>query len=179
MIDFERPPASQPMHEDRLAAHKKLLMDTVAGGSPPRRRAARWVVPAVVTGLMLSGGVAVASFVTSKPASVVNEVRCYTEADTAGFYSSAVLATTHGALGDAAEDAVGNCAELWRIGLLSLGPADAQKPPVPHDPKQAAEPAEHIVPSLTACVLDEGVAAVFPGSAGTCERLGLPQLQQG
>ena len=40
-------------------------------------------------------------------------------------------------------------------------------------PDYASGPATHPVPALTACVLDNGEVAIFPGTAETCIGLGL------
>jgi hypothetical protein len=65
-------------------------------------------------------------------------------------------------------DAVGKCAELWQQGVLQPGAPNAQGP------------TGHIeqVPPLTACLTEDGVAAVFPTAREICEGLGLQRLGQ-
>jgi hypothetical protein len=62
-------------------------------------------------------------------------------------------------------DPVAQCAQVWRDGGLRQGESGPQVP----DPG-----ARLPVPELSACVLPDGSAAVFPGDAA-CARLGLPR----
>jgi len=61
-------------------------------------------------------------------------------------------------------NALATCEVDWREGFLGLGkrPLRSQLPPD-----------QRTVPPLVACVLNDGVAAVFPGTNATCSRLGL------
>ncbi|XVS63041.1 hypothetical protein ACQPYE_33005 [Actinosynnema sp. CA-299493] len=167
-----------PMATHRLAARGRHLVDAVAERPSPRRRVARWAVPGTVALCMLSGGVAVAAYVASQPATVREQVRCYTEADTRGHHEDAVGAVVEGKPADVADDAAALCSELWGLGALSAGPAAAQVPLQGHDPKSGRAEVERPVPPLTVCVVTDGVAGVFPGDPGLCERLGLPALRE-
>ena len=66
----------------------------------------------------------------------------------------------------AIDDPVAACSQAWQDGLLTSGGTHVVRP-------NSATAAK--VPTLVACTLHEGVAAVFPGDPLTCERLGLPQ----
>jgi hypothetical protein len=68
----------------------------------------------------------------------------------------------------AIQSAVGKCAELWEQGILQLGAPNA------HGPTGRLEK----VPPLTACLTQEGVAAVFPTERDVCSSLGLRGLDQ-
>ncbi|MDN5764426.1 MAG: hypothetical protein L0H96_19905 [Humibacillus sp.] len=60
-------------------------------------------------------------------------------------------------------DAIGSCATAWRMGIMT-------------DPANASSTANHPVPELTACVVDD-VLVIYPGNADTCRRLGVPDLK--
>lgn len=167
-----------PMAPHRLAARRRHLTTAVAEQSGSRRRVARWAVPGAVALCTLSGGVAVAAYVVSQPATVREQVRCYTEADARGHHQDVVGAVVEGKPADVADEAVALCSQLWGLGALTAGPAAAQTPPEGHDPKSGRAGIERAVPPLTACVVGDGVAGVFPGGPDLCGRLGLPELQE-
>jgi hypothetical protein len=109
------------------------------------------------------------------PASTPGLVRCYSVAALTGdphqFTDTAMAAADGQAPADISarvDDAVGACAGLWQIGLIQNGQI------VP-DAAAGNQP-DHVVPPLVACVLPNGVAAVFPGNDQTCRTLGLARL---
>lgn len=119
---------------------------------------------------MLGGGSA-AAYVTLKPAPATDtsQVHCYARAslssDGQGANGTEIGPGTALSPGLVPiRDAVAACAAMWRIGVLP-------------DPRHYTQPdAAHPVPALVGCVLPEGTAAIFPGPADTCARLGLPRL---
>lgn len=123
----------------------------------PRKAA---VTAGVATAAVLTMG-AGAAYLRSAPAPDKSLVHCYTSAG-----------TSHDALGtdtnypSGTTDPVATCAALWRMGYLRAGLPQAQ-------PAQPDSAVPLVVPALVACTL-HGVAAVFPGGAGTCQQLGLP-----
>lgn len=143
-----------------------------------RRRVAVWGTPGVLLALG-AGAIAAAALRGHSPAGVHNLVRCYTvdhvttdthqytdttEAAAAGQTAPDQSATVAGAL-----DA---CSALWQIGLLTPGGLAAPS----SGSGIATGSGDRPVPSLAACVLDDGRAAVFPGDAGICRHLGLAAL---
>ncbi|MDP9797630.1 hypothetical protein J2S43_006142 [Catenuloplanes nepalensis] len=137
---------------------------------PPRRR----VLP-----LALAGGVALATVTAGATAYVAfarpdGDLRdgtyCYSRATLDEEYRtlSGLGTPTDGERGPA--DAIRMCEFLWTQGWLT-----ADRKGLDPDPDTTiVRPA----PPLVACVLD-GTAAVFPGPADTCSRLGLPALTPG
>lgn len=166
-----------PMAPHRREARGGHLMTVVAEQSTSRRRRIRWAVPGAVAALMLTGGVAVAAYVVSQPATVREQVHCYTEADVNGYRSDGAGATAEGKPADVADEAVALCRQLWEFGVLTEGPAAAQAPPPEQDPKAGQPAIKRVAPPLVACVVSDGVAGVFPGDAATCARLNLPELR--
>jgi hypothetical protein len=128
-------------------------------------------------GLVTAGaGTAVGVALTSSSQPVIDHstARCYTRADlgSGGSFpgTTVSVATRRPAAGGVAAagevaDALSACAALWRQGFLTLGsPSIATPPP---------GAADATVPVLVSCTLSDGTAAVFPGDADTCLRLGL------
>jgi hypothetical protein len=132
--------------------------------APPRRRVRRMAL-AIGTGTVLVAtvGAGAAAYFSEAP-TVHSSVSCYTSAGT-----SAQDLGTQTNYRAADQDAVAICAALWEIGDLHLGVTG------PTPPSTAAEPSGVPAPPLVACVL-HGEAAVFPGDATTCQKLGLPVL---
>jgi hypothetical protein len=159
------PPPPPPMDEARQAAMRRQLVAMATGRAPSRRP------------LLLAGGAAVVAIATSAGAYAFvshsatvtdkSEARCYTEASLTGgndFTTVAELAPGRGRA--QVDDAISVCSDLWRQGFLALGATHiAQRPDTS---------VNHQVPQLTACVLSDGTAAVFPGPPSTCEALSLP-----
>lgn len=118
------------------------------------------------------GGGSAAAYVTLKaaPATDTSQVHCYARASLSsdGQWANG---TEIGQPGTAPSSglvpirhAMAACGALWRSGVLP-------------DPRHYTQPdAAHPVPALVGCVLPDGTAAIFPGPADTCARLGLPRL---
>jgi len=177
-----------PAAPDRLAA-ERLLADvpsarqlmvhaepTTARRTPwTRRRMVRWAAPGVVIALA-GGAVAAAEALGSSPASVKGEVRCYSVqqlTDNTRQYTD----TTQAAVGNQAPPdqsatvaaALDACSALWQIGFIQPGK-------IVTDVANSGSAGQRTVPSLAACVLSSGEAAVFPGDSSTCARLDLQVL---
>jgi hypothetical protein len=156
------PPAQKAIRRAQLAA---LV-------SAPRRRipgVLRWATVGVALCGVFTGGVATATMLQA-PATVRDEVRCYSAArlDESDSFTGVTLSgiTGRDEASDAAGDAVRLCAAMWRQGVLA--PEGSARMPSDTPGMQA--------PSLVGCTLDKGIAAVFPGDADVCARLGLPKL---
>jgi hypothetical protein len=155
-------PAWRPMDPNDRVRQAHAIAELIA--TPPRRRVRRMVLT-IGTGTVLVATIAAgAAAYFSETPTVRSSVYCYTSAGT-----SAQDLGTETNYRAADQDAVAICAALWEIGDLHLGLTG------PTPPSTAAEPSALPVPPLVACVL-HGEAAVFPGDASTCQRLGLPVL---
>jgi len=106
---------------------------------------------AVVAGLVATASLATAAFtfLRSEPVTNPTAVVCYATAD--------VIDGDRVGLGST-DDPVAACSAEWRDGELRT---------------------DGSVPPLVGCVNEAGAAAVFPGAGDVCERLGLPNLEQG
>jgi hypothetical protein len=155
------------------AAVRVLLEDLVADEPWPRRR--RQLMPTVTGAAALLLLAACASAVTgdhatTAPVTNTSRARCYTSVRPAftgayGLIGTTVTLTKLDGKSERVTDALGICAVLWRQGLLRPGEPGL-------GPRIGSH---HPVPSLVACVLPDGVAAVFPGRPHTCARLSLPR----
>ncbi|NUS54406.1 MAG: hypothetical protein HOV66_06030 [Streptomycetaceae bacterium] len=129
----------------------------------PRSRRG-WLIPLTVC-VAASTGVAIGGVLPgpSKPADA-NSVRCYadTEVGAEPFHGSRVSGNNE----RDDEAAMGQCALLWRQGLLIGSPPYSVAPSV-------ARPQS--VPPLVTCV-SEGFAAVFPAGPDFCKAVGLSPL---
>lgn len=152
---------------DRRRAH----LVTEIGRPPSRRSTARLTVVTGTVALTLLGGTA-AAFVAFAPATTAPQTaRCYStlthdESDTFPGTSVTLAEPTDGT--QVGFNALNQCTAIWRAGILQVGTPGTVIAPNPG--------ATHPVPTLTACRLDNGYAAVFPGDTATCAHLGLPQL---
>lgn len=152
---------------DRRRAH--LVAEI--GRPPSRRSTARAGVLTGTVALTLVGGTA-AAFVAFAPATTAPQTaRCYStvthdESDTCPGTSVTLAEPTNGTR--VGFNALDQCTAIWRAGILQVGTPGTVVVPDPG--------ATHPVPPLTACRLDNGYAAVFPGDKATCASLGLPQL---
>ena len=116
---------------------------------------------------MSGGGVAYAHFTNSTAPTYRGEARCYTIANLKGganFYGLTVAASGNPNVPAVVTNALKTCAVDWHDGFLQQG-----KRPL----RNQLPPAQRVVPPLVACVLNDGIAAVFPGDSATCARLGL------
>ena len=177
MTDIDRIPPARAMRRERRDALRDVLEAEVARTRRPWWRRS-WQGLAVGGGavtLVLAGGVATA-YVAFKPASNKASVLCYSAASLKSDHVSGMrvavaqrmpAATSSSDSGTVAiDDPVAACSQAWQDGLLTADGTHVVQP-------NSATAAK--VPTLVACTLREGVAAVFPGDPLTCERLGLPQ----
>lgn len=147
-------------------------------GRPVGRWGRRGVTLAVA-GMIAAGGAAAATativrHLEPEQATVSTHGRCYWEAsstygdDFPG--TTAVNATSaDGWTPRLVATLLADCAATWRAGAFQIG-----SPGIHSD----VTGDEYPVPDLVACVLPDGEAAVFPGDSTTCDRLGLPRLQE-
>jgi len=168
-----------PMPEQQLpaqyrAALRSMLSELVvtegkAVSRPRTRPRRRYVLASAATAVVVGAGGAFAysALRPSRPVTDKSNARCYSEATYRpgeNFPGTTVAepdsATAKGQVGVALD----HCAALWRAGILQPG-----VPTAIHNPA----PIQYPVPDLVACVLPDGRAAIFPGLAGTCQRLGL------
>lgn len=168
MLTTDELPAPRPFPVRRRTSSRLALERAVAS-----RDRYRWNRPsgALSAGMgVLATTGAVGAYMAFAPVSDTSRVRCYT---TTNLGSDDDYQGTDAAIANSDPDSsspvevtdpVGLCASLWRSGVLV---ADQGQPGAP-----AA--GTRTVPELVACTLPDGVAAVFPGGAGTCERVGLP-----
>jgi hypothetical protein len=191
--------------EQTRAAHRALLraevrasvpapaqsLDTAADGTaapdlaslPPGQRAGRGrgprnrrrgvvIVVAALTVTLAGGGLAAAYLARATPSEEVF-VRCFAVATSAfddpllSFDVAQADPVDPGVVEQStAQVATEVCAGVWFRGELS-----ATEPHIPPVPSGGGSP----VPPLQACVLPAGFVGVFPGPAGTCAALGLPE----
>lgn len=171
----ELPPSRRMPETARLATRQ--LLEGVASTSR-EGGAGRWLSRGVVigaaTGLALTGGAAVA-FVAFAPATDLSVVRCFTLPEVGtedDYYGTDAVAASPDQDGPVpVTEAVALCADLWRQGALTYGVKSAP------GPDQSSTKTTYPIPELTACVLDSGIAGVFPADADICSRLGLAALQ--
>lgn len=164
------PPTIRPLQGPRRDAMRQQLEAIVAGQPGPRRGHKTAVIggAAIVAAL----GTAAGAFIyvqQSQPITNKTEARCYTVASLEGgdqFHGTTVAAAGRPGSKAQVDSAVSVCAALWRQGFLLPGAAQIASP---HNTA-----VRHRVPSLVACVMPDGTAAVFPGDGRTCAKLGLP-----
>ena len=95
------------------------------------------------------------------------QARCYTVASLASDRYVAIAEASDSISRAEVRNALDVCAALYRQGILQIG----------HRVDYSVHSrARYPVPPLTACTLPGGVAAVFPGSSGTCAKLGIPAV---
>lgn len=175
MSDRVEIPAHRPLPPARVTARRDRVERYVAGApqpGPPGLPRKRLIVAAAAGVVLLSGA---ATYVSVRPATVPvqDQTRCYTKASLKGGDRNFFGTTVGQARGVAGErssvTAVDACAVLWRQGVIRLNTKGVR------DPDQASD---HPVPPLVACVLDDGIAAVLPGTDETCRELGISQLAE-
>jgi hypothetical protein len=126
------------------------------------------VLSLVVVGGSVVGG---AAFFKTGEATDHGSARCYTvlSVGSATSFTGTTIAAT-GRIGSAeqVQSAMAGCTALWRQGFLAPG-STVRRPP-------SGEPSAGTghVPTLVACTLPDGTAAIFPTEGPfTCGRLGL------
>lgn len=156
-----------PIPQARRDAMRRELAAMVSKRERPRR-------PFVAAGVILiaAGAISAAAYAyTPHSASVTDrgEARCYSEVslNDGNDYTTVAQASTGKSTRPAAIDnAISTCSALWSQGFLTAGAKGINRQP--------DTSASHHVPQLTACVLPNGIAAVFPGPSSTCQSLSLP-----
>lgn len=135
-----------------------------------RRRRVRYTLGAVL-GLAIMGAGTATAVVILQPAPVTDHhtARCYQEVSTNFGDDFPGITVAEAVANDNATDGevrapIQVCAATWEAGAFPVRDYRAYPPPSSPSP----------VPELIGCVLPDGTAAVFPGNAATCDRLGLP-----
>lgn len=169
-LDELPPPRGLPSHR-RLAARRQL--EAIAAGGPIRGARGRLrTIGALAAAAVLGSAVAAIAYATFQPVTDRGSARCYTAATLAGgpnFDGTTIAAAGTPGTPAQADDALGVCGDLWRQGFLTAGAKGIQRPA-----PSAVATNNFTVPPLVACTMPSGIAAVFPGNAATCARLGLP-----
>ena len=180
MIDFDDLPDLRPLSAERRAADEALLRETVRAAAPTRvRRRLVLVASAAVGAVLVVGGVAAAgSILSARSADDRGSARCYSAVSSDfgdGFPGTTVgVAVAPGrSAADVPSQVLEVCSSVWAAGLFRPGGPQASAAP---GQRSGTLPTDLPVPELDACVLPSGQAAVFPGPAGTCARLGLAPL---
>lgn len=134
---------------------------------PSGRRPKPAVLTAVVAVVAIGAGAAFA-VVQDQPVTNRSGARCYTVPDpnSSDYTTIAVAGSPTPGKPVPLSDALSVCALLFRQGFLRPDGAGIERFP---DTSKV-----HQVPPLVACIMRDGTAAVFPGSHGICERIGLP-----
>jgi hypothetical protein len=145
-------PATRGSRESRIGRHRRLMAAALAA-----------IVIAGTTG----GLTAYAARAHTATPSDTGEIRCYTVDSLKGgshFIGLTIAASAPPGATATLTDAVATCQVDWQQGFLALGkrPSTTQLPPN-----------RRVVPPLVACVLPNGIAAVFPDEGNTCQKLGI------
>lgn len=173
MMPMNRLPR-QKYPEPRRSAVRSLLAETVGQARPRPSRRSFFTRPAVVAvgAVALVGTGAAAAYSQLGPTAPVSDkssARCYSVASyvPGGDFPGTTIAQPNSSTrAGEVSNAVDACAALWRAGILQPGARTA----IVHPGKKT-----YAVPPLVGCVLPDGRAAVFPGSADSCSKLGLPE----
>ena len=156
-----------PMLPDRKRAATRQELELLVARSARRNRWRRpGVIAAASAGIVLatSAAVTIAHF---QAVTNTSQARCYSVASTSGDGHFTTIAAA-GQPGSVArvDHALSVCGDLWRQGFLRTGASGISRPP--------AGSAAYPVPALVVCTMPDGIAAVFPGDALTCAKLGMP-----
>jgi hypothetical protein len=168
-VSYYNPQGTPPALPDRKRAAARRQLEQMVTRSGRRSRWQRRGFAAVAGGAVVLGTAAAAvAFAHYQPVTNKTEARCYTVASTAGsdHYTTIAAAGRPGSRGRV-DHALGVCGDLWREGFLSAGAPGIIRP------KSAS--VAHPVPALVVCTMSDGTAAVFPGQAATCTKLGLAE----
>ena len=126
------------------------------------------VLSLIVVGGSVVGG---AAFFKTGEATDRGSARCYTVLSVgsgASFTGTTIAATGRIGSAEQVQSALAGCTALWRQGFL--GPGSTVRRPPQGEPGSGTG---H-VPTLVACTLSDGTAAIFPTEGPfTCGRLGL------
>jgi hypothetical protein len=167
-------PPTRELPPERIAAMRAELETFVTREEPATRwwRKRRTITGGLVIALIVAtGGGTAAAYAYLHPRTVTNKgfARCYTEAVAVrsgiSFPGTTIAQASGSGASGLVDNALDTCAALWRIGALRLG-VPSIVPPV--DDRRS-----YPVPALVGCTMRDGAAAVFPGTADTCDQLGL------
>ncbi|MBT2209630.1 hypothetical protein [Actinomadura sp. NEAU-AAG7] len=139
------PPRERDLDPAAGAVRRRHLVEEISRPAGRRRIARRgpWIAGGVAALVLAGGGVAVAGGLLDDGVEQSLATGCYARAD---------LQADTTAIGTGTLDPVGECAGLWREGVVREGTRTA--------------------PPLVACGMDKAVG-VFPGDSGVCRKLGL------
>lgn len=166
--------AAAERHRQQLEHLTRAVPDLPRrGGSVgPRRRFRKTttVVAGIVAALAIGVGTAAAFGVFSTPPTLRDIAHCYTTVDlddptNHNDFAVALDFDQPDLTADAAAMALDICAGGWAQGRFS------DTDPKITDPQGTRT--DYPVPPLTACVLDDGSVAVFPGTEEVCNDLGI------
>jgi hypothetical protein len=165
-VSYYSPQGTPPALPARKRAAARAQLEEVVARSARRRRQRSGF--AAVTGAVVVLGTSAAAVTYVHYQSVTNksEARCYSVASTAGGdrHMTIAAAGAPGSVGRV-DHALSVCGDLWREGFLRTGAPGIVRP--------VNTSFNHRVPALVVCTMSDGSAAVFPGKAGTCAKLGL------
>ena len=171
-------------NERRSEAIRNLLVNTAQKGTAENRhyKATRrtWIlVPSAALALALTGGTVA---LMQAQVSDKNQVHCFARAERNGSsFPGTTMTVLQGTTDQTSEappavpieDALALCSDMWKQHALDASVPNGA-PAMQIDPKFS-----HPVPSpLTVCVWD-GRAAVIPGGANVCAKLGLAEMASG
>ena len=153
--------------DEAVLAQGPLAAPEEAPGTLRQHEPAFLAVVSLVIGVLCVTGAA--AFLKLQPPTDRSMARCYTaehlgEGNT--FPGTSVSVSGPPGTRAQLENALAHCSSLWREGFL--GPGSGLLRPDPADPPVDIRS----LPTLVACTLTDGTAAVFPGDASTCGRLG-------
>jgi len=168
MISPEDFPPDRPFSVEK----KRALQASFVGSAPQRRprRRLRITLASAGTAIVLGGGGAIAySAIATNSVTDESSARCYSVASYSSkggddFPGTSISAVDAGDAPGRVTSAIDVCASLWRAGFLQAGVTGQVR-----NPTQATYP----VPALVGCVMANGQAAVFPGTAAICSQFGL------
>jgi hypothetical protein len=165
-------PAVRELSEQRRGQLFQAITEE-AGSAPLGRARKRVAITAgVAVGLTAlgTGAAAAVDKLQARPVTNTQTARCYSEAvlGHGGDFPGTSISQAGTTRGPAqVRDALDVCASLWAAGILQAGnPSVVNHPPA----------GPHAVPSLVACTMRDGSAAIFPGSPEVCARLGLAPM---
>jgi hypothetical protein len=160
------PPPPRPLDHQVRSAMLRGLRPELHRRRRSQLRQGRPRLRGVTVGFVLAGVAVTGATTFAAFRSAPDEfVHCYSKESrdfSASFPGTSVMVT-----GEPRPDPVDQCALVWRDAILRPG---LSGPQVPDPGRPRTE-----IPRLEACVAPDGTAAVFPGRAGACARLGLPR----
>ncbi len=158
-------PEARPMPAAEAQAILRVLRQEMARRPWWRRRV---VVASIGLGTALATAGAMTAYVAFREPTERGVATCYgsasTDSDTVRV--DVAVAAPDGRGPAVIDDAVQLCTQAWRDGLLDA------------DVSQSTLVDSQRVPDLVACTMPDGSVGVFPGKAGTCQRLDLPAIEQ-